>query len=90
MAEAVRGLDDAALADLAHYLAHFKPLRRPPGGESRPPLEGKAVDGVPAAGRCTSWFINQATYQPFSLFMAACTGASARLKLSNWGSCSRR
>ena len=25
MAEAVRGLDDAALADLAHYLAHFRP-----------------------------------------------------------------
>ena len=25
MAEAVRGLDDAALADLAYYLAHFKP-----------------------------------------------------------------
>jgi cytochrome c553 len=24
MAEAVRGLDDAALADLAHYLAHFR------------------------------------------------------------------
>ncbi len=25
MAEAVRGLDDAALADLAHYLAHVRP-----------------------------------------------------------------
>ena len=25
MAEAVRGLDDAALADLAHYLAHYRP-----------------------------------------------------------------
>ena len=25
MAEAVRGLDDAALADLAYYLAHFRP-----------------------------------------------------------------
>lgn len=25
MAEAVRGLDDAALADIAHYLAHFRP-----------------------------------------------------------------
>jgi cytochrome c553 len=25
MAEAVRGLDEAALADLAHYLAHFRP-----------------------------------------------------------------
>jgi len=25
MAEAVRGLDDAAFADLAHYLAHFRP-----------------------------------------------------------------
>ena len=25
MAEAVRGLDDAALADLAYYLARFRP-----------------------------------------------------------------
>jgi cytochrome c553 len=25
MAEAVRGLDESALSDLAHYLAHFKP-----------------------------------------------------------------
>ncbi len=25
MAEAIRGLDDDALADLAHYLAHFRP-----------------------------------------------------------------
>ena len=25
MAEAIRGLDDTALADLAHYLAHYKP-----------------------------------------------------------------